>query len=535
METRKTKQQMINVGIYVRLSKADERTEESVSVENQKLILEKYAKEQGWNIRSVYVDDGFSGTNQNRPDFQRMIKDVEDKFINLILIKDLSRLGRNYLEVGMLYEVFLQQHSCELVSLGEKIDDMFVIRNWFNEQHSKTTSEKSRAGKRATAMAGYFGGPIEPYGYKVVKSNNRNKLVPDEDTAPILRRIFEMRCAGMSMTNIAQTLNDEGIPSPRETLYKKKGQESPYHTRKLWVHSTLRNMFDNRVYLGHLVAMKFGSISYKNSKMYKKNEEEHIVIENNHEALITEEQWLRVQELKLKKYTPKKTKSGFLNLFIGVLYCKDCGFKMRSHNLKYTRKDGSLTERTTYYCTTYSSAGKNYCKRNTVNEDDLLLFLNQEVAKIAKSITLDKKRIEKAIIEASSNTELNTIVSYKKELVECTNRLEKIDILVEKLYEDRLSNILPEGVFKRQIEKFDKEREKIDTTIKTLNHKIDTQKPIEENTLKFTEQIEKYIDIQKWNKEALLNLVEKIEVSEIINENKKEIEMDIYYKFIGSI
>ena len=185
------------VGIYVRLSQEDSRAGESVSVENQKLMLMKHVKEMGWELKEVYIDDGWSGTNQNRPAFQRMIADVKQGFINTILIKDLSRLGRNYLEVGQLSEVFLPEHGCKLVSVSEKIDEMSVFRNWFNEQHSKTTSKKVKAVRKICAENGKYLGTYAPYGYKK-DAENRHRLIIDEITAPIVRRIFQMRVSGMS-------------------------------------------------------------------------------------------------------------------------------------------------------------------------------------------------------------------------------------------------------------------------------------------------------------------------------------------------
>ena len=170
------KQKQYHVGIYVRLSNEDSRSGESVSIENQKLMLKHHVKEMGWELRGIYEDDGFSGTNQNRPALKRMIADVKEGFINTILIKDRSRLGRNYLEVGSLTEIFLPEHGCELVSLNEKLDDMMVFRNWFNEQHSKSTSAKVRAGKRTSAYFGRHMGAYAPYGYRK-DPLSRHKLV----------------------------------------------------------------------------------------------------------------------------------------------------------------------------------------------------------------------------------------------------------------------------------------------------------------------------------------------------------------------
>ncbi|MDR0273722.1 MAG: recombinase family protein, partial [Clostridiales bacterium] len=237
------------VGAYVRLSKEDSRSGESVSIENQKLLLTKHASEMGWGIREIYQDDGFSGTNQNRPAFRRMIEDVESGYINTIIIKDLSRLGRNYLEVGNLAEVFLPQYGCELISLNEKLDDMMVFRNWFNEQHSKTTSVKVRMGRRISAQSGKFLGAYAPYGY-IKDPKNRHKLILDANVAPVVRRIFQMRLEGMGFRAIAAKLNEDGITVPREYYYRQNGKKNPNKSRKLWGETTVKGMMKNEAYIG---------------------------------------------------------------------------------------------------------------------------------------------------------------------------------------------------------------------------------------------------------------------------------------------
>jgi len=226
------------VGVYVRLSKEDSRMGESVSIENQKLMLTKHVQDMGWELISVYQDDGFSGTNQNRPNFQRMLTDVKQGHINVILIKDLSRLGRNYLEVGNLAEIFLPEHGCELISLNEKLDDMMVFRNWFNEMHSRSTSNKVKAGKRASAQNGKYVGTYAPYGLKK-DPQNRHKFMIDENTAPIVRRIFEMRGCGTGFRAIAAKLNEDGIISPRDYYYQNKNTKNPTRTSRLWNENTI--------------------------------------------------------------------------------------------------------------------------------------------------------------------------------------------------------------------------------------------------------------------------------------------------------
>jgi len=263
------KQKEHKVGIYVRLSNEDARAGESVSVENQKLMLTKHVKEMGWELKEIYVDDGFSGTNQNRPAIQRMMLDAKQGFINTVLIKDLSRLGRNYLEVGNLAEIFLPEHGCELISLGEKLDDMMVFRNWFNEQHSKSTSKKVKAARKICAEHGKFLGTYAPFGYQK-DPQNRHKLIIDEVTAPIVRRIFEMRVGGMGFRAIACQLNEDGVTPPREYYYQAKDRKNPYVTNRLWNESTINRTIKSEAYIGNMVAGKSGTVSYKDHTLVAK-------------------------------------------------------------------------------------------------------------------------------------------------------------------------------------------------------------------------------------------------------------------------
>lgn len=252
-------------GIYVRLSNEDARAGESVSIENQKLLLTKHVKEQGWELVEIYCDDGFSGTNQNRPALQRMLADVRQGLINVVLIKDLSRLGRNYLEVGNLAEVFLPQHGCELISLNEKLDDMMVFRNWFNEQHSKEASKKVKAVRKMCAQSGKFLGSYAPYGF-MKSPDNKHKLVIDEQTAPTVRKIFELRAQGMGFRAIAVYLNEQNIIPPRDYYYQIRGGENPANVNHLWNENTLKVILRNEAYIGNTVQAKVGTVSYKNHK-----------------------------------------------------------------------------------------------------------------------------------------------------------------------------------------------------------------------------------------------------------------------------
>jgi len=487
------------VGIYVRLSKEDTRSGESVSIENQKLMLAKHVSENGWELREIYQDDGFSGTNQNRPAFQRMIADVESGFINTVLIKDLSRLGRNYLEVGNLAEVFLPKHGCELISLNEQLDEMMVFRNWFNEQHSKTTSVKVRMGKRVSAQSGKFVGAYAPYGY-LKDPANRHKLIVDPAAAPVVRKIFEMRAGGAGHRAIAAKLNSDMITPPRGRHnnaavpplggsdssggnsggYRRRHCE-PAKQSKIctmdcfgnctlamtaavasasaaarhsfrWSENTIRDMLKNEAYIGNTISGKTGSVSYKNPKQIRKEESDWIRATATHEPIIPPALWEKVNSMTKRRY--KSCGSKPAGMFAGLLHCTTCGVKLRTQTEQRLRKDG--TQYVSYICSTYARHGKAVCSIHGISEKALVALVADHVGACMQAVNYDKTRIEEAVRTARSGGSYNA--SRQNELKAHEKQLAKLDLLIENLYMDKVSGLVPDSLFKRQVKKYEAER-----------------------------------------------------------------------------
>ena len=529
------KQKQYKVGIYVRLSKEDTRAGESVSIENQKLMLVKHAKEMGWEIVEVYQDDGFSGTNQNRPAFQKMMSDVKDGIINTVLIKDLSRLGRNYLEVGNLAEVFLPEYGCELVSLNEKLDDMMVFRNWFNEQHSKTTSTKVRAGKRTSASNGKFMGAYAPYGYRR-DSQNRQKLIIDENTAPIVRRIFGMRAKGIGFRAIAIGLNEDGITTPREYYYQNKGGKNPSKTSRSWTENTVKDIVRNEVYLGNMVACKSGTVSYKNQKQVRKDSGEWVRVEGTHEPLIDTDLWERVHSFTHKNYRPSRREDGEKNLFVGLLYCSDCGFKHRGQVERRKRKDGSESKTVSYMCSTYGRSGKSACTIHSISEKALIELVSEHIRSYAKLATFDEKRIVEAVIAGKSNNPFSYGTAYQNELEAHCKQIAKLDKLIESLCEDRTAGLVPDSLFKRQIQKYEQEHSERTKAISTLEKRIGKVKPGEHKVSAWVALVKRYTSLDTLDTETLSLLIDKIVVGEArMIDGKRVCDIRIIYNHVGEI
>ena len=523
------------VGIYVRLSNEDSRAGESVSVENQKLMLMKHVKEMGWELQEIYCDDGFSGTNQNRPAFQRMMADVKQGFINTILIKDLSRLGRNYLEVGNLAEVFLPEHGCELISLNEKLDDLMVFRNWFNEQHCKTTSQKVRASKRICAENGKFMGAFAPFGYQK-DPENRHKLVVDINIAPIIQRIFEMRASGMGVWSIVSRLNEEGVISPKKYYYQTRNKKNPSNNNHLWNESSMQEILRNEVYIGNLVQGKVGTVSYKNSKTIRKKPDDWVRVENTHEAIITDELWDRVQTLSDKRHKPRKDKDGETTLYSGLLVCADCGFKLRSQIQRGKYQNGNEYKRFYYLCGNYGRSGKTACTIHSISEYALTELVTEHIRKHARLVEQNEEHIIEAILAAQNQESISYHAAYQSEIAAHEKQITKLDAVIESLYADRVSGVVPPDMFKRYIAKYEGERVDRLKSVETLKKRIAGIKQNTDNAATWTKLIKPFSSLEMIDYQTLVLLIDKIVIGEVEQVGERRVrDVQVVYNYVGDL
>jgi DNA invertase Pin-like site-specific DNA recombinase/ribosomal protein S17E len=535
MANKGSKTDVKRVGIYARLSNEDTRSGESVSIENQKLLLVKHVKDMGWELVEIYQDDGFSGTNQNRPALQRLLKDVQEGHINTVLIKDLSRLGRNYLDVGNLAEIFFPKHGCELISLNEKLDEMAVFRNWFNEQHSRTTSVKVKAIKHMQAKDGKFFHAYAPYGYRK-SSETKHLLEVDEITAHIVRTIFELRAKGYGFNKIACYLNERNIVTPRERFYQQKGKDNPRPDGRFWNGVTVKKITQHEAYIGNVVSCRYGSESYKTHKIITKPKEEWIRVENVHEPIIGRELWDKVQALTAKRYIKRPDKEGNSSIFSGFLVCSDCGSKLRRSVSRATRKNGAEYVQKSFLCGTYRQSGQSVCTAHYINESDLYELVSEQIRSHAKLVKCNEKRIVESILSQQKDS----AVANKKRLdVDFKNnkkRLDMLDKLISKLYEDRVSGAIPETVFKNLIEKYEDERIERQKNHKELELSIASLNAESNNAALWVEQIKRYMDTETLDEEILLRLIDKIVVEEPLKQGRQRTyRVQIVYNYVGGL
>lgn len=535
------KQANYNVGIYVRLSKDDERLGESVSIENQKLILTKYVTEQGWNIFDTYIDDGFTGTDFNRPSVTRLLDDAKTGKINLIIVKYLSRFGRNYIQIGQYIDYIFPTYNIRFIALNDNVDtankdtsaiDMMPIVNLFNEWHSASTSKKIKSVIEANAKSGKYRSTFAPYGY--VKGDCEKKLpVVDEPAASVVRRIFKMHSHGVSPRHIADTLNKEGIPTASDYLYAKIGKPNPRRTSHLWSAERIRALINNPTYLGHLAQMRTTTVSYKNHKTVRKDPSEWIIIENTHEPIVSQEIWDKCREIEASVSQGKKTKTGFVAPLSGLRFCADCGEKMRlawNNTTNGSKKNPRKYVRHNFNCGRYNRHGKIACKSHYIKMKDINELVLTDIRSMAKLVVENEEAARQKFLAHKEKQNANRIKLDTAKLRESRYRLEELQKLIPAVYEDKVLGRIPESVCVNLLEKYQSEQKELFTEVKEIEAKLSAIKQDEHDAEEFIRRLRKYTDVQELTREMYLELIEYITVDEYASDRPRDIH--IYYKLL---
>ena len=535
------KQTIYNAGIYVRLSKDDERAGESLSIENQKLILTKYVKEQGWNIIDIYVDDGYSGTSFDRPAVQKLLEDAKTGKINLIIVKDLSRFGRNYIQVGQYIDYIFPTYNIRFIALNDNVDtankdttamDMMPIMNVFNEWHAANTSKKIKAVIEANCKAGKYRTTFAPYGY--VKGDDENRLpVVDEPAASVVRRIFEMRSQGISPRHIADKLNEEGVPTASDYLYAKMGKPNPRRTSHLWSAERIRALINNPTYLGHLVQMRTTTVSYKNHKNVKKDPSEWVVVENTHEPLVSQEIWDKCREIEASVSQGKKTKSGFVAALSGLMFCIDCGEKMRlgwNNTTNGSKKKPRKYVRHNFNCGRYNRHGKIACNSHYIKMKDMNAIVLTDIRAMAALVVEDEEAARQKFLAHKEKQNAHQTELEKKRLHEGRYRLSELEKLIPSIYEDKVLGKIPEAVCVNLLEKYQEEQKTLSAEVDMLEAKLSAVKQDERDVEEFIRRLKKYTNVQELTREMALELIEYITVDEYNADRPRDIH--IYYKLL---
>ncbi len=533
-----------NVGIYCRLSNDDERDGESVSIENQKLLLQQYVRDRGWNEIDTYIDDGYSGTNFDRPGVQRLIADAKAKRINIILVKDLSRFGRNYIEFGQYTDYLFPSIGCRFIALNNGIDtgnkdnstDVMCFLNLFNEFYSRDTSRKVKAVKRACAENGKFMGTHPPLGYKRDPADKHHFLI-DEETAPIVRRIFSLRASGVTFRRITTMLNEESVPSPGTYYYQNKGTSDPRRVNHKWAETTVKSILRNEVYIGNMVQGKCGSVSYKSKKLVQKPKEEWIRVEGTHEPIISREMWDTVVSIDQRKVRKPDTENGVRSIFVGLVYCSDCGFKMQNQVKKYTyKRDGQPGNYRCFICGNYLRSGKSACTVHTINEQALYQIVLEDIRTKARSVVCDRDRLLAQIVRMKDKEQHSRRASYEQELRIASARVAELERLMQNLYEDKCTGVVPQTVFQTLMQKYEAERAQKSAGLPELERKVREQLEQHQDVDRWANIIQQYIEITELDESILFELVDRIEVGEPQRRGSIRIQdVKVCYRHVGCV
>ncbi len=518
------------VGIYLRLSKDDERAGESLSIENQSRILNNYVHEQGWEIYDEYIDDGISGTSFNRPGVQRMLEDAKNGKINLIICKDLSRFGRNYIQVGQYTDYIFPMYNIRFIALNDGIDtlnsdsanmDMMPIRNVFNEWHAANTSKKVRAVIAANAKAGKFMSPYCPYGYVKGDDEMRTPVI-DPYAANIVLRIFQMRAQGMKPKQIATILNDEGVLTPFDYYYQRIGKPNPYHNSHLWENRNVHNILNNPIYIGTLAQLRTTTVSYKNHKRIDKDKSEWAVIENNQEAIVPKELWDKVREFEKSVSVGKRDKKGELSPLSGLLFCDGCGWKMRKAN---TGGGG-------YICGYHNRFGKQYCSTHYIGKAKLEGFILADIQDMCELAKDEKTAADEFLKRKRAYIDERSISDKKRKQI-VSNRLSELDRLIQSVYEDKVAGRIEQEMAFDMLDKYQAEKKMLKLEYDEMLKHSEAEQQDEADVAEFIKRLKHYAGATELTREMCLELTEYVTVDENNKGNKDRPRViHIYYKLI---
>lgn len=531
-----------HTALYCRLSKDDGRSGESMSIGSQKIILENHAKQLGIRNYKFYVDDGFSGMNSDRPSFQKMLRDIELGNVDCVMTKDLSRLGRNSIETNTYIEIFFPENKVRYIAVNDAVDsknqtgmDITPFKNIFNEFSSRETSRRVTTAKNARASQGKFMGTTAPFGYKK-DPKDKNHLIIDEETAPTVRRMFELALQHYSGQRIIRTLTEERYPKP--SYYKPEhfgsmslDDDETYN----WKYTKIITMLRNPVYKGGMWKKSYSKTYFKQkSRGYIKIADRE-TIEDVHEAIIDKAVWELVQKNIDSHSRFRKAKHNINNIFRGKLRCEDCGCTL----LLRTESKGKRTplERTKYECATYRKLGNSYCTAHRIDYLDIYDIILKDIKKQSKELMDDKKAFLNKISDKYEALSTKNSKQLALKLDKLNIRHNEIDKLFIKSYEDYTKGILSEKRLGLVNDSYEQEQAEIKAEIKKLSEELSNASSEEENVDNFIKFIKKCSNITKLNDAIMSILIDKIIIGKKTVAENGEItqKIKIIYNFVGNI
>ena len=498
-----------NVGLYIRLSKEDGEKHESESITNQKSLLLQYVKENNLKVYDIYIDDGFSGTNFDRPAFKRLISDIESKKINMVITKDMSRLGRDYIGTGELVEKYFPSKGVRYIALTDNIDtyldnsnnDIAPFKAIMNDMYAKDISKKIKSSLKAKQKEGKWVGGRTPFGYDI-DPNNKNHLVINEEQSIIVKKIFNMSLEGLSYFKIAKKLTEENVKTPAQ--YYNFEWKSHYNLNYgQWHAKTIQDILTNRNYTGDLVQNKRSKINYKIKKIVKNNPNDYIVVKNTHEAIIDKDRFDEIQR-NLPENVGRFEKKE-IHLLDGLIYCGDCG-----HRISVTprrKKDNRCYTICNYY---RSYMKKRLCTTHSNNYDALEKIIINSLKEQCLNY-IDKKSIKEETLKNINKKDKKSIV---KEITILESEIKRINDNLDNIYLEKLNKKIP-------LEQFDRLSIKLNNELKLKTKRLiehnnikNNQENININNKKIEEYLNKFLSMESIDRELIVNLIDRIEIFE---------------------
>ena len=525
------------VGIYCRLSVEDSANsskaknyisaDASVSIENQYEMLSKFTM--------------LSGGNFQRPGFLEMLEDVRHGEINLILVKDLSRLGRDFVEVGRYTDVVFPALGCRFVSVLDSLDsegdstDMVHFRSLMNDYHLRDLSGKIKSVLHAKMRNGQYIAAYAPYGYRK-SSDNKHQLVVDEEAAAVVQRIFDMRRKGTAYGKIAASLNREGILSPRWYWGIHYGNGSCKYA-KLWTYAAVRNILNHPVYIGQLRQNTTGHRSYKDGTMIYKPKADWIIHEEAHEAIVLPEDWEAVQAVN-RKAAEKVAGNAAPTpcLFSGKLVCADCGSPLGANRETQHCKDGTVRRYASYFCTRHSGSGRSACSWHRIYEMTLKKLVLAELTSHANSLALDEASVLERLNKRLASQSAECMEDFRGEIGRLRRRVHELEQMTAKLYEDKVVGAINADTFAALMQKAEQERLQKAERLNELQAEINRHEQNNANIQRWAALIHKYLNIQELDRAIVDELIDHIEIGErsVVNGQRRQ-DVKIYYRFVGLV
>ena len=533
------KQQHYNAALYCRLSVDDGNYGGSVSIDTQKVLLEQYCKDHAITSYTYYCDDGYSGTNFDRPSFQRMYSDIQSGRINLVIVKDLSRFGRNYVDTGMYVQEFTD-NNIRFIAADDNYDSLvngddllFPIKNVVNEMYARDVSKKTKAAKKAKARDGQFIGSKAPFGYKLDPAN-RHHLIIDEPAASVVKRIFRLAAEGIGYNKTAKLLREEKMLTPIAYFNQHNPDyfKSDYWRKEFdWHVTSIRAILENEVYLGHLVYGKRRNKSIKSKEKVKNPKEDWIIAENCHEPIISQELWDKVHRILSAKHRPAK--NGEVQMFSGLLYCSDCG-----HCLTYSqkqRKDG--TYHGAYSCWMYKTHGKEYCSSHYITFDTIYDIVLTDIRHNLFHYRNNKRQFREFLSRKYMSMKDKAAKQVREEYEQKLRRCDELDRIICKLYEDNALGKIPDSRYALMMNGYEEEQAELKRSLVPLREQLYVYQSAADSTERFIKVIQQYTTVEKLDAAILNELIDKIVVhhKEQAEDGRVYQQIEIFYRFVGKL